>query len=301
MTETTATVVNAAQRLLNNPWHHMKGIQRHLRIEGKILPKHRLLRPFYHEYPKRLDDKKYVIPSLSSLKGGLHFFYGGLYMIAGTAVVGWTATSFREEIALWVVLCCLAIAIPAHIYGRNLKQDRFITYDRERGVVRLEYGWFRLKYREIPFWESEGYLVNSPNHMGLMRPTLHLQHPSKGSFVIVEGAEYDLPLGYWSFLIQYMDKSKPMPDVPWLEDYPNKEPGLGDYESWKEKLKKDEIVDPYAVWLTELALHPEWDVGNYGRDLSKDKKYGNLIIWGSVIGFITFVMVSVAIFYELTH
>jgi hypothetical protein len=55
--------------------------------------------------------------------------------------------------------------------------------------------------------------------MGLMRPTLHLHHPSKGSFVIVEGAEYDLPLGYWSFLIQYMDKSKPLPDVPWLEDY----------------------------------------------------------------------------------
>jgi hypothetical protein len=137
MTETITSLANGAQRLSNNPWHHMKGIQRHLRIEGKILPKNRLLRPFYHEYPKRLDDKQYVIPSISSLKDGLHFFYGGLYMIAGTAAVGWTATSFREEIALWVVLCCLAIAIPAHIYGRRLKQDRFITYGRERGVVRL--------------------------------------------------------------------------------------------------------------------------------------------------------------------
>ena len=64
---------------------------------------------------------------------------------------------------------------------------------------------------------------------------------------------------------QYMDKSKPLPDVPWLEDYPNKEPGLGDFESWKVKQKKDEIVDPYAVWLYELSQHPEWDVGNYGR------------------------------------
>jgi hypothetical protein len=114
--------------------------------------------------------------------------------------------------------------------------------------------------------------------MGLMRPTLRLIHPSAGSFVIVEGAEYDLPLGYWSFLIQYMDKKKPLPDVPFLEKYPNKEPGLGDYESWKEKLKKDEIVDPYAVWLYELSQHPEWDVGNYGRDLSNDKKYGNRLI-----------------------
>lgn len=274
----------------------MKGIQRHLRIEGKILPKHRLLRPFYHETPKRLDEKQYVIPSISSLKDGLHFFYGGLYMIAGTAAFGWSLTKFEVDPALWVTLICLAIAIPAHIYGRSLKQDRFIIYDRERGIVRLEYGWFRLKYREIPFWESEGYLVTSPNHAGLMRPTLHLQHQSKGSFVIVEGAEYDLPLGYWSFLIQYMDKSKPLPDVPWLEDYPNKEPGLGDHKSWKEKQKKDEIVDPYAVWLTELGRHPEWDIGNYGRDLSKDKKYGNYLVWGGFVVFMSLIISTYALF-----
>jgi hypothetical protein len=278
MTETITSLANGTQRLSNNPWHHMKGIQRHLRIEGKILPKHRLLRPFYHEYPKRLDDKQYVVPSLSSLKGGLHFFYGSLNLLAGgSAFLGWGAQGDLPQL-FYASGIALLVAIPSHIYGRSLKQDRFITYDRERGVVRLEYGWFRLKYREIPFWESEGYLVNSPNQMGLMRPTLHLQHPSKGSFVIVEGAEYDLPLGYWSFLIQYMDKKKPLPDVPFLEKYPNKEPGLGDYESWKEKLKKDEIVDPYAVWLTELERHPEWDVGNYGRDLSKDKKYGNYLM-----------------------
>jgi hypothetical protein len=76
MTEMITSLENGTQLLSNNPWHHMKGIQRHLRIEGKILPKHRLLRPFYHEYPKRLDDKQYVVPSLSSLKGGLHFFMG---------------------------------------------------------------------------------------------------------------------------------------------------------------------------------------------------------------------------------
>jgi hypothetical protein len=98
-------------------------------------------------------------------------------MIAGTTAVGRSATRFREDTALWVTLICLAIAIPAHLYGRSLKQDRFITYDRERGILRLEYGFFRLKYREIPFWESEGYLVTSPNHAGLMRPTLHLQPP----------------------------------------------------------------------------------------------------------------------------
>jgi hypothetical protein len=176
MTE-QATAINGERSVSNNPWHHMKGIQRHLRIEGKILPKHRLLRPFYHEYPKRLDDKQYVVPSLSSLKGGLHFFYGSLYLIAGGLALEWSATLFRGEFEPWAIAICLAIALPTHLYGRSLKQDRFIIFDRERGILRLEYGWFKLKYREIPFWESEGDLVNSPNHAGLMRPTLHLQHP----------------------------------------------------------------------------------------------------------------------------
>jgi hypothetical protein len=292
MTETVTRVQAHAQ----NPWHHMKGLQRYLRIEGKILPKHRLLRPFFHETPKRLDEKQYVIPSISSLKGGLHFFYGSLYLIAGgTSFLGWAAQGDFPQL-FYASGLALIIAIPAHIYGRSLKQDRFIIYDRERGIVRLEYGWFRLKYREIPFWESEGYLVTSPNHAGLMRPTLHLQHPSKGSYAIVEGAEYDLPLGYWSFLIQYMDKSKPLPDVPWLEDYPNKEPGLGDHKSWKEKRKKDEIVDPYAVWLTELARHPEWDVGNYGRDLSKDKRYGNYLVLGWMVGTFIVLLPGIVLF-----
>jgi hypothetical protein len=40
-----ATTANLNQTPSSNPWHHMKGIQRHLRNEGKILPKRRLMRP----------------------------------------------------------------------------------------------------------------------------------------------------------------------------------------------------------------------------------------------------------------
>jgi hypothetical protein len=77
-----ASIANGKQTQSNNPWHHMKGIRQHLKVPGTILPK-RLLRPYYLEYPHRIDDKQYVITSLSSLKDGLHFVYGSLYMIAG--------------------------------------------------------------------------------------------------------------------------------------------------------------------------------------------------------------------------
>jgi hypothetical protein len=296
MSETNAAVPNSTQSQSNNPWHHMKGVLGRMEIPGTILPR-RWLRPYYFAAPHRIDDKQYVIESLSSLKESLHFFYGFLYIVAGGAALGWSATHFREDNALWVTLLCLAIAIPAHIYGRHLKQDRFDIYDRETGMLRNEYGWFKRKYHEIPFWECHGRLVSGPNHFGIIKHSLHFSHPTYGlGTTVVESSTYDVPLGYWSFLIQYMDKNKPLPDIPYLKDYPNRDPGLGDWDAWEEKMKKDQIVDPYAIWLTELGRHPEWDAANYGRDLSKHKRVviesmlmfdaAILVVIGSIVAFL---------------
>jgi len=263
-----ATIVNGEDPTSVNPWHNMKGIQKSVRIPGKILPK-RLLRPYFYDHPYRIDDKQYVIASISSLKDGLHFVYGSLYLIAGgAAFLGWAAQGDFPQL-FYISAIALAIALPLHKYGKTLKRDRFRTYDREKGTIRREYGWFKLKYHEMTFWESEAYLVSGSNQMGLMRHMLFLFHPSGQSFLVTEGADYDWPLGYWSFLLQYMDKSKPLPDILSLKKYPGKEPGLGDWKTWRKKIAKREVIDPYLVWEAQLAKHPEWDVGNYGRDLSK--------------------------------
>jgi hypothetical protein len=170
----------------------------------------------------------------------------------------------------YLSVIALAIALPLHKYGKRLKRNRFHIYNRETGIIRKQYGWFKVKYNERPFWECEGRIVSAPNHFGLMRHTLFLSHPSVGlGTAVLEGADYDLPLGFWSFLVQYMDKSKPLPDVQYLKEYPNKEQGLGDWKSWKRKAKNREIADPYEVWKLELSKHPELDVSNYGRDLSR--------------------------------
>jgi hypothetical protein len=222
--------------------------------------------------------------------------YGSLYLLAGGVALEWSATLFRGKFEPWAILICLAIAIPLHKYGKTLKRDRFDIYDREKGTVRREYGWFKLKYHEMTFWDSEAYLVSGSNQMGLMRHMLFLFHPSGQSFMVTEGADYDWPLGYWSFLLQYMDKSKPLPDILSLKKYPNKDPGLGDWKSWKEKIAKREVIDPYLVWEAQLEKHPEWDVGNYGRDLSKSWRpqfyfafsvFAVLILIGTIIAYFT--------------
>jgi hypothetical protein len=294
------TTGNEVQAQSCNPWHHMKGVQKHLRIPGTILPK-RWLRPYFYEHPYRINDKQYVVASISSLKDGLHFVYGSLYLIAGgAAFLGWAAQGDFPQL-FYISAIALAIAIPLHKYGKTLKRDRFDIYDREKGTVRREYGWFKLKYHETPFWESEAYLVSAPNQMGLMRHMLLIKHPNKGSFMVTEGSDIDWPLGYWSFLIQYMDKSKPLPDILSLKHYPNREPGLGDWKSWQEKQDKGKIADPYAVWLAQLQKHPEWDVGNYGRDLSKDNKYANLMFLGIVAAIMSIAMLVSGLIFYWTH
>jgi len=199
-------------------------------------------------------------------------------MIAGTAAVGWTATKIREDIALFGTMACLAIAIPLHLIGKRLKSNRFRVYDRQNGTIRREYGWFKLKYHETPFGECEGYLVSAQNQMGLIRHMLMLVHPSLGSFLLTEGTDLDISLGFWSFVIQYMDKNKPLPDIQLLEEYPNREPGLGEWSIWKKKMGTFQIDDPYSLWLKELEQHPELDAGNFGCDTARHNQLSFVIV-----------------------
>jgi hypothetical protein len=295
MTETGTVTVNSAQRLSENPWHNMKGMRGRMRIQGTILPK-RLLRPYFYTYPERIDDKQYLAGSISSLKDSLHYIYGFIYLIAIGNTVIWALTRFEDTIHAYTTLICLSIAIPLHLIGKRLKSNRFDVYDREKGTIRREYGWFKLKYHETPFWECEGYLVSAPNHMGLMRHMLFLEHPTLGAFLLTEGADLDLPLGFWSFLIQYMDKSKPPPDIPFLKDYPNREPGLGEWSIWKKKMSTFQIDDPYALWLKELEQHPELDVGNYGRDTARHNQLRIVIIGSSFLMLMALIVATLAIF-----
>lgn len=128
---------------------------------------------------------------------------------------------------------------------------------------------------------------------------LMLVHPSLGTFLLTEGADLDLPLGFWSFLIQYMDKSKPLPDIPFLKDYPNREPGLGEWSSWKKKMGTFQIDDPYALWLKELEQHPELDVGNYGRDTARHNQLYFVLILSGLLVTSVFVLLLTALFVVL--
>jgi hypothetical protein len=271
MTEKTTTNTDSANMTVeHNPWtENLTGWQKHIKINGDLLPK-RILRPYWLLPPVRIDDKQYVYPDGDDRKDLLNMIYGFAYIIAAGAALGWIVTGFTETTALLVTLICLAIALPIHSYEQKLKYNQYMIFDRERSIVRIEMGVFKKKIIERPFQECEGRLHRQA-HVIMMHFALYLEHPDGfGGFKLLSTSTIDEPLGFWSFLVQYMDKSKPLPDIPYLENYPDREPGLGkgfgsDKKEWKKLEKQPDFVDPYIAWLSELQEHPEWDKLNYGR------------------------------------
>jgi hypothetical protein len=274
-----------------NPWTaNLKGLAKHIRATGDLLPK-QLLRPYWLLPPVRIDDKQYVYPDGGDLKSALGMVYGSAYIIAAGACVGWLATGFTETAALLVTLICLAIALPIHSYARKLEHDRYCIFDREKGIVISERGWFKKKERILPFHECEGRLHRQSHGLGMIHFTLHLKHPSMAGYIrLMSTSTIDEPLGYWSFLVQYMDTSTPLPDIPLLEGFPDREPGFGSPNDWKKLKSQPGFIDPFALWLAELEQHPEWDKANYGRDFSQEWKL-HLIAFLIVILFIVLISI----------
>jgi hypothetical protein len=72
----------------------------------------------------------------------------------------------------------------------------------------------------------------------------------------------DYALGYWSLLVQYMDKEGPLPDCVDLEKYPNLRKGLGSWKEWKEGTAQKGKPDPYYEWLEALKEDSSLDEAN---------------------------------------
>ncbi len=144
-----------------------------------------------------------------------------------------------------------------------MKATEFLVFDREKSVFRAKLG-FPGKITEIPFAESEGRLKFVAGARGAPSHDLALAHPTLGSWSLMETiGDNNLLLGYWSFLVQYMDKTKPLPDVAWLQDYPNRTRGWGTREEWEALSEEPGFIDPYEQWKAIVAQNPQLDSNYY--------------------------------------
>jgi hypothetical protein len=178
----------------------------------------------------------------------------------------------------------LVVGIILHIIARRTPVSWYSYFERDMGYYETRVGFLR-KRRRVLFKECEGRLVTGASYIGTVHYHLFLDCPGVGSYLLMtqpaSGAD-DL-LGYWSFLVQYMDKKKPLPDIKALEAYPNREPGLGSRQEWEEKKNAPDFVDPYAEWQIQLKHNPQWDLANYYMKPSAMFWSLGKLLWGGVL------------------
>lgn len=100
-----------------------------------------------------------------------------------------------------------------------------VTKDETAGRVKAQ----------APFHDWEGYLMSLPDHQGNIWHRLMLVHKTRewalplNQLLAVTTNKQDV-LAYWDLIRQYMDVTKPLPDVPVFEAYRSLDPTTRAYD-----------------------------------------------------------------------
>jgi len=243
------------------------------KMPGTPLPK-RLLRPFNYYESAYLDDKQYKLPSGHDKKEFFAViwilpavvFIGFLLILLGVISTGDTKYWFDHNtnfIPLFVGSFLLTAII--YVLSKVVKNKKFTVFDRENGMVTIPRVFLPGPRLYVPWEEFTGRVILTSSYVGAARHELLLMHiPScKGWFLDASILDVYSVLGFWSFLVQYMDKTKPLPNVPPLRQYGDVYDGLGSWKDWEMLENSKGFVDPYYTWLAEVKANPELDEVNY--------------------------------------
>lgn len=265
----------------NNPWYrHRHTKYGRFGYSGILLPK-RVVRPFWTPAMVSIDDKRMVLEGVG--RRDFFFLLSGVSLIitiGGTVV--WFILGAERSNGHYITIISLALCLIFYLWAKRTPVSWYEYFERDTGIFETRQGFTNKRYR-MNFSECEARLSTRPTYVGSINYSLNIICPGTGGFHLMElsASGTDILLGYWSFLVQYMDKSKPLPDVKALSDYSNLDPGLGSWQEWEEKEKEIDFVDPYIEWLRELELNPYLDLANYYRD-NDYRKWAWAKAWGSM-------------------
>ncbi len=181
----------------------------------------------------------------------LYFIYPLLFLMSLSLVFSdggiQRAVSDFLQMTIYVALPAFIIYSPILLINKfdpNINKDQLERWfarkkyclNRETGMVTL-YGTGNRKVFTHPFIEFDCILAGNPNHQGLLSYRLMLIHRYSnykygvniGSLVGMNApvAEYHR---LWNMIQQYMDVSKPLPDIPMLEPFRHLDPTTAEYD-----------------------------------------------------------------------
>ncbi|WPX55500.1 hypothetical protein RHM65_08040 [Pseudomonas sp. CCI4.2] len=85
-----------------------------------------------------------------------------------------------------------------------------------------------------PFYEFDAYIATIPDRQGLSMNVLYIAHRYRDIVInfrpLFAPGEGQLCCALWDFLQNYMDTSRPLPDLPRYEQYRHLDPATAEYD-----------------------------------------------------------------------
>ncbi|PWE40759.1 hypothetical protein C9I50_15090 [Pseudomonas prosekii] len=86
-----------------------------------------------------------------------------------------------------------------------------------------------------PFYEFDAYIATSPDSQGMPMNVLYLAHRYRNIMInfgalLCPGPEVQPACAMWDYIQNYMDVSRPLPDLPQYEEYRHLDPTTADYD-----------------------------------------------------------------------
>ncbi|WP_223486555.1 hypothetical protein [Pseudomonas sp. A-RE-19] len=86
-----------------------------------------------------------------------------------------------------------------------------------------------------PFYEFDAYIATSPDSQGMPLNVLYLAHRYRNIMInfgalLCPGPEAQPACALWDFIQNYMDVSRPLPDLPQYEEYRHLDPTTAEYD-----------------------------------------------------------------------
>src|SRR5690554_1475771 len=86
-----------------------------------------------------------------------------------------------------------------------------------------------------PFHEFDAYVISSPDRQGLPLNVLHLSHRYRDirinfAHLVHQSDDVNEHFALWDYIQNYMDVSRPLPDVPYLEQYRHLDPTTAEHD-----------------------------------------------------------------------
>lgn len=181
------------------------------------------------------------------------------YVGALGLLIALVVLDFESKTALVGFISFLSVGGILTVLSMTLKYSKFIYFNRELQCITCPSSFFTTNKITSDWADWAASIQLGGTYSGATLHRLWLNHiPSGGGWELMStSAGVDNLLGLWAFIVQFMDKDGPYPNVPELADQKNLTNGIGTWEEWKIRTRQPGFVDPYFVWKMELEKNPD--------------------------------------------